>query len=92
MVIYLPVFEAVISPKWRAGSPTVVTYFHRLSSPPGCCPQAGAEDVIGGCVNAISMTTADPWPGPEGVCRKWVENSFLARDCRIWEVVTKRPS
>ena len=32
--IYLPVFEEVKSKKWRAGSPTVATYIHRLSSPP----------------------------------------------------------
>ena len=29
-----PVWEAVKSQKWWAGSPTVVTYIHRLNSPP----------------------------------------------------------
>ena len=31
----MPVWEAVKSQKWWAGSPTVVTYIHRLSSPLG---------------------------------------------------------
>ena len=30
----MPVLEAVKSQKWGAGSPTVVTYIHILSSPP----------------------------------------------------------
>ena len=30
----MPVLEAVKSPKWGAGSPTVVTYIHKLSRPP----------------------------------------------------------
>ena len=34
----MPVLEAVKSKKWGAGSPTVVTYIHRLSSPPGLVP------------------------------------------------------
>ena len=33
--IYMPVFEEMESRKWRAGSPTVTKYIHRLSSPPG---------------------------------------------------------
>ena len=38
MVIHMAVLEAVKSQKWGAGSPTVVTYIHRLSSPPGVKP------------------------------------------------------
>ena len=34
MFIHLPVMEAGKSQKWRAESPIVVTYIHRLSTPP----------------------------------------------------------
>ena len=35
----MPVLEAVKSEKWGAGRPTVVTFIHILSSPPGLPPK-----------------------------------------------------
>ena len=43
------ILELVKSQKWRAGCPTVLIYFHRLSSPPGWLGSAL------GCLFVIKM-------------------------------------
>ena len=59
VVIHIPFLEAVKSQKWRVGSPTVVTYIHRLSNPP---PPWGTYTCMAGFMAIMCFQGVDNHP------------------------------